>query len=230
MSSGATSTVVECTTANRTMGLGSGAGQFSINSTEFQFFFNSGLSLGGATCGSQRVSGITAENSLHIGGILTLLVNRDDCDVVFANTGSTFYALAAQADSGILVGVNIGTTTGSLYLDGDLENSSTADPETRVIFSNSTTASASQMLTLEATTGTLYAHGILSLNAGTGVILLNDFTQTVADGMLHINADFESGGDGTFTVTTGKALNNLDGKVSITAWDIDVAGTIPRIF
>ena len=39
---------------------------------------------------------------------------------------------------------------------------------------------------------------------------------------LVFNVDYESGGDGTFTVNTGKVFRSSDSSVTLTAWDVDL--------
>ena len=41
-----------------------------------------------------------------------------------------------------------------------------------------------------------------------------------------IKPDFESPGDGTLTVVATKVLSTLDAEMVITAWDLDLAGSI----
>ena len=41
-----------------------------------------------------------------------------------------------------------------------------------------------------------------------------------------INSDFESAGDGSLTVVTTKAVNSNNSDITLTAWDIDLAGTL----
>ena len=41
-----------------------------------------------------------------------------------------------------------------------------------------------------------------------------------------MNADYESAGDGTFTVITGKVVTSNKSDVTITAWDMDLDGSL----
>lgn len=43
---------------------------------------------------------------------------------------------------------------------------------------------------------------------------------------LVINADFESPGDGTLTVVSGEVVTSNKSDIVITAWDIDLSGSI----
>ena len=50
------------------MGLGAGAGQFSLTAAEFTQITSSGMSIGGSMCGSQTIDGVANANSAGIGG------------------------------------------------------------------------------------------------------------------------------------------------------------------
>ena len=41
-----------------------------------------------------------------------------------------------------------------------------------------------------------------------------------------INSDFDGDGDGTLTVQTGKTITTSNGIVTITAWDMDMDGSV----
>ena len=102
--------ITECTTGDRTVGLGAGAGQFSLTAAEFTQITSSGMSNGGSMCGSQTIDGVANANSAGIGGVVTLNAVRDNAGVTFETTPSTFFALVAQADNGMVVNTDIVAT------------------------------------------------------------------------------------------------------------------------
>jgi hypothetical protein len=81
------------------------------------------------------------------------------------------------------------------------------------------------LITLEAT-GRILPAGSLTLNAQTGVYITDNMTTATSNKALVINADSDSNGSsGTLTVATGKGITSNKSDVTITAWDVDLAGT-----
>jgi hypothetical protein len=81
-----------------------------------------------------------------------------------------------QADNGVVAGANVTTTGGTLHLDGDLDDSSSADRHNTVILQDGTTLTAKTKLTLEDTSGNpggdhVTVGGTVTLRAGSGVLL-----------------------------------------------------------
>jgi len=84
-------------------------------------------------------------------------------------------------------------------------------------------------MTLEATTGgvsSIMPDQRLTLLAGGGLIILNDMTTQTSNKPLVMDTDFESEGDGTLTVWTGKTVTSNKSDVTITAWDVDMGGSL----
>ena len=79
--------------------------------------------------------------------------------------------LAAQADNGVVVEQDVSTDTESMYLDGDLENSSSADGTNTVGITAEVTVTAETVLTLEASNKWIEPAGKLTLRAGAGVVV-----------------------------------------------------------
>ena len=101
--------------------------------------------------------------------ILSIFVTRDDAQIKFSGSPSSFNILNVQADNGVLIKVDTMATSGSMYLDGDHENSSTADGINSVEISNTRTVTAKTVLTLESKTGRgIVAQGALTLQSGSG--------------------------------------------------------------
>jgi hypothetical protein len=157
---------------------------------------------------------------------MTLIASGDDLQVVFDTAPSTFYALAVQADNGVVMEVDLTTTTAALHIDADYENSSSADGTNSVSSTDGLVISAETLMTLESTTGSVLLAGKLTLIAGSGLVLLDSMTTTNAAKPLVIDADFESEGDGTLTVWTGKTVTTNNSDMTITAWDMDMGGSM----
>jgi hypothetical protein len=93
-------------------------------------------------------------------------------------------------------------------------------------------------MTLESSTGSIRPAGALTLQAGTGVVMLDSLTAASGSRPITIDADYVSTyahhpvwgqprdgsatGDGTLTVVAGKAITTKNGELQITAWDIDL--------
>jgi hypothetical protein len=227
VSSGTAATTIATETA-RTIGVGILTEQMKISTSELQGILATGLTIGCAGVNkSMRVSGITAGSSNGISEIVTLLATVDDSQITFNNAASTFNAMSAQADNGLLISREITTTTGALYLDGDVEDDAAADLDNRVNFlTDGLSFSAKTVMTLEATLGSIRAAGALTLQAGTGIVILNSIAITATGKSLTIAADYESGGDGTLTIGAGKTLVTNNGLLTVTAADVDFSGSV----
>jgi hypothetical protein len=118
-----------------------------------------GMTIGGARCGSQVVDAVLATNSASLLGMLTLLATRDDAQVTFSGTSSTFNAMAVQADNGVLVQADASTVVGVLYLDADSDDNSTTDVPNQIQFAAGITVLAKTLLTLESTQDKLVRAG-----------------------------------------------------------------------
>jgi hypothetical protein len=121
-----------------------------------------GIRVGSTSGGSITVDGITQTNSDTLLPLVTLMASHNDAKVVFDTTASTFYALAAQADNGVVIKMDVTTDTGSMYLDGDSENSSADDGVNTVGLTDGIMLTSKIRLTLEATTGSIVPAGELS--------------------------------------------------------------------
>lgn len=206
-SSGTGPMEIQCTTPGRIVALGDPGytAQMNIDANEVGRIACEGLMLGGPICGHQRVGGISDATSSNILGIVTLLANRDDQWVTFQGAGATFAALSVQADNAVYVKTDVTSTTGILYLDADLEDSYYQDSINTLKFTDAVTVTAKTLITLESTTYQIQPTGRLTLQAGAGIVVLDTTEVTSLNTFLVFNADHVEEGDGTFTVTTGKA-------------------------
>jgi hypothetical protein len=172
------------------------------------------------------VEKIRVGGSGNIAPLVSLVSTNDDSQIIFQTYGSTFNALAAQADNGIVVAIDILTSGGAMYLDGDLENSSTQDGLNSVGFTDGLVLTAHSVLTLESSTGDIAPVGTVTLQAGAGIVILDDMTSVTTGKAVVIKPDFESAGDGVLTVVATKTVTTVDAPMVITAWDIDVSGAL----
>ena len=81
-------------------------------------------------------------------------------------------------------------------------------------------------LTLASTTGSIAPAGKLTLKAGCGIIVLDSLTTATSSQALVMDADYESEGDGTLSLISTKMLSSSKSDVTITAWDIDLDGSL----
>ena len=108
-----------------TGGGGAGAGSWA----------GTGLRIANGVNGSVTVNGIESAHSEYVYPLVTLIAQSDDTQVTFATTSSTFHALAAQADNGVDRGGGCDSRYWcDVHLDGDYENSSSADATNDVQF------------------------------------------------------------------------------------------------
>lgn len=204
-----------------TIGLGATAGNLTITGAELLNITATGLTIGDATNGNITVDGITAANSNNISGTLTLNATKDNASITFSGTDSTFNGIAANADDGITVGVDISTDVGGLALEGDADNA--ADTNDNITFVAGTTIASFGNITLDATTGGMTGAGALTLNARSG-LTVNDSLTTA--GATVMNADTNNNGSSTFTLAAGAAIVTGNNTLSITADKMAVSGTL----
>jgi hypothetical protein len=121
--------------------------------------------------------------------------------------------------------VDLDLVTSQLYFNSDYHASVEANAPNNVVFTDGRLITAQTLMTLEAATNAAAA-GKLTLQAGSGVVLLDSLRGMNTNKALVINADYDSAGDGTLTVTTLKVINSNKSDITITAWDIDLDGVL----
>jgi hypothetical protein len=214
-------------TNQRTIGIGTTDNDYDLEADEVASITSTGIFIGDYTSNKEiTVDGVTAANSNTITVIVTLLTTVDDSSVTFTATSSSFHTLAVQADNAVSVDTDITATTGGMYLDGDYENSSSGDTVNDVQFTDGVRVAAETLMTLESTTGNMKPAAKLTLVAGSGIVVLDDMTTTGTNSPLVMDVDYESNNDGTLTVWTGKTVTSNKSDVTITAWDVDMAGSL----
>ena len=94
------------------------------------------------------------------------------------------------------------------------------------ILSGGRVITAKTIMTLETSTGNMMKQRELTLTAGSGMVILNSLNSAFTDQLVVINADYESTGDGTLTIAAGKTVKSNDSDMYITAWDLDLQGSL----
>jgi hypothetical protein len=224
--SGTVSTTMLAFTPGQEVAFGTSPKDLYITDSEFGAFTAVGLTFGDTVNADILVNGVTTSGSNGISQILSIVATRDDAQIQFSGTASTFNILASQADNGVMVEADITTTTAGMYLDSDAENSSSSDSVNSIMFTDGRKLSAKTVLTLEASVGLIVPNGDVTLEAGTGIVLLDSVQGASSSNELVINADYEVAGDGTFTVVTGRTVITNNCVLTVTAWDIDLDGGV----
>ena len=100
------------------------------------------------------------------------------------------------------------------YAEVSGDNSDTwSDSGLRLAVQRHGTETASGVLTLEAAIGSLIIQGgALTLRAGSGIVLEDSMTGGSSGQQLVLNADSDSNGDGTLTVSATKTVSSGDRK------------------
>merc|ERR1719502_2653186 len=122
---------------------------------------------------------------------------------------------------------DVTTTSNGMYLDGDYENSSSADNSPHTAIANvvsvldGRTVTAKTVMTLESSASRIVPSGNVTFKAGSGLVLLDDMKDSMKNQTLIFDVDYESTGDGTLTVVVGKGIESNDCDMLITAWNTD---------
>ena len=219
------------TYSGNNIGVGTILEQVAIEGGEVQNIHAVGLVVGSTVSKNMKIVDINNVNSENIQGITTLLTTRDNAFIQFTGARSTFFGLAVQSDDGISIGTDLAGSSSILYLDSDYDDSIADDNSGTIFWSTGKTMDAKHVLTLEATSAVMSVSGELSLRAGTGIVLLNDLRNELnrrdhAGGTYVFDADYELFGDGTLTLVSGREVVSNHGTMMITAWDIDLSGSL----
>ena len=219
---------VHASLADQTMRLGSGSVKsLTVSDDELQRIAAAGgLVFGATTAGDINIGGVSLLGSGSIGAVTTVFAQGDDAQVKFDTGVSSFNSLVVQADNGINVTQHVTATGAHLHLDGDMDNSNSDDIVNKVQFSSGITIRAKTLITLEATAGILERVGALTMEAGSGVVIWDDFSSVETRTPLVINTDYVDDKVGTFTVAAGKVIDTNEGSLTLTAWDVELDGGI----
>jgi hypothetical protein len=197
-----------------------------LSSTELSTLSaTSGAHIGFA--GSMNINGVSATHSAGLQGVVSLIASKSLTGLTFMAAPSNFHALNIQAEKPIALDGDITSATGVILLDADYDNDNDSDGTRDLALENGVTVAAKSLLIMAVTNGKIELKGTATLQAGTGVTLLDDLEGT-GSGALVIDADSAdtATGDGEFTLASGKYLSSDNAPVTITAFDVTLDGAI----
>ena len=191
------------------------AGGLNVSNADFTQLTSTGIQIttaGNITASSVVQPGtVSGTTSLSAGGSIS-----------FVSGSSSFAALDVQAADGVVLNVDVLTTSGDLQIDGD--SNDTADTGDQVQIASSVQLTSAGTLALDSTTGGISALGPLGLNAANGVTISAGLT---SNGALTVDADTDaSDQNGTFTVAASASIDTGNNAIQITADDVDFLGTV----
>ena len=242
-----------------TIGLGGSAATMQITDAELDNITAANFTIYAPS--DVTINGVTADTGNSIDG--TFLVDAAG-KVTFATANSDFKTLEIQADDGIEVNtVIVSTDTGSITMDGNVDNSADAsdtiafvgvaglDSKTTLSLTSTndglTSAAATTITAVGRVTisDAFVASAALDITSSDDDILFSDdftgggITNFKADDDITLNGDVSLGGttlfdadvdngdnDGTFTIAGAKTITTNNNALTISADDIDLAGSI----
>ena len=225
INSGNAGTTLQVSQSGDTIGLGGGAGTFSVSSNDLAQITAIGLTIGSATNGTITVDGVTSTSTP-----LTLIANSGTSAVNFSSNASSFNNLTLEAGTG---GVSFGSDLSAADLNVT-SGGAIADTGTLTITGTSsfTADVANQAITLNNTSN-LFT-GAVSLNTtGTGdATLTSNNAVTLSTSTVGGDLDVTVGGDNSLNVTgagsAGGAINLRaeDDIIFTAAGDLSANGNI----
>jgi hypothetical protein len=221
LNSGSADTTLAAT-AGRTVRVGQGTADYTLDSSELQKITAANLTIGDSTNGNISVNGVAAGDLANVAGTVNLLATGNGRSISFIGNVSSFPALTARADNGIQVGFGPPkTTVGDLFFDGDADNSPDGDDAVR--FAAGVVLESAGSMRLKATTGGLVGDRALTLRAARG-ITLDDSLSVPGPGFIDILADTDADGIGNFVLAAGRTVNSFNNPISIVSADINLLG------
>lgn len=218
------------TAASRTIGLGTATGDMTIDNDELSRITTSTLTIDGDTVTRITVSGVdltgnTAPTRVVLGA------GDPTGQIFFSTTASSFKALDALANNGVMINTNLTTTGAELFVNGDFDNAAAPTlADDAIHIAAGLTLRAKTGLTLRSTTGGTIADGNVTLLGDEGVTISGNFTNAL--GSTTVNADNDANGSGTFTYQNGTMTlgNSTTARnLQVTAADVDLQGTIAAL-
>ena len=208
-----------------TVGVGTAVGTMTLDTAELSRITSGSLTIGGSATGSITISGVTNAASGNVGAV-TLKAGVDGAMITFGSTPSTFIALTASANDGILVQGNVTTSSGNLALNGDADTVNVADigdTHENIIIDSGITLQSAGGIALQAAGRGISALGLLDLVASNGVDIRSNLTSS---GPLQVNADSNANGTGTFLVESGVTVNTQGNQLIASAASVNLLGSI----
>ena len=225
-----TGNVLIASTNNINIGVGENLSGFSyqVSDAELQNLTAANLTIGDADTGNIYIRGLATEDTANISELVSIEAIRDDRNIYFDDTASTFKTLSAVADRGVYVYKDLSTTVGDLTLNGDYDNS--GDGFDRVYFSGAPTVSSNEDLILSSQSGGIRTNSAVNLHANKDVVMNHGFYHE-GTGDIVISADHDESGafgeEGDFIFNSGN-FDATHNKIQIYADDVTIDGTITR--
>ncbi len=223
-----------------TIGLGNATGDISISGAELQNITAGTLTLGDNFTSQINIDGVTAAQSNNVDLVQLRAEQNNTSTINFNNNASTFNALDILADGGVNVNVDVTTDTGSFVSESvAVHVSGSSNPDVKFTLAEGATVTSATNISIEADVieqgGDFIAGGSITLDGlviapGTVVLTANDgitITENlINDGQIIINADGNLDGNGIFALLSGISIDSQNNRISITASDFDIQGTI----
>jgi hypothetical protein len=124
------------------------------------------------------------------------------------------------------------TTVGLMTLDADMDEQHVGgvDDHNKLSIDDTRTLTSRGRMTLDSTSQGIVRSGAgttpVTLMAESGITIDDHLSGTETSQTLHVDADSNDSGSGTFTLKSSKSITTNDGVLYITAADIQVLGTI----
>lgn len=240
ITSGTAGTTLLAAKSGRTIGLGSGAGDFSLSNTELGLFTAASLTVGNSSNGTITVTGLTSPSTP-----LTLNATSTGSAVNFATTASTSLgSLTINAGTGgVDFGVDVATTgsltvnsdaaiagAGILTVNGTASFNTTGSSNATVVSNSALTLGASSvggnlLVTIGGDSslnvnGTVQVDGNTTLRADDDVIFtaVGDITTTSGNIIVTADNDLDNNGTGgAITMDQGTTFQTGTGTIALSA-------------
>ncbi|MBN2843316.1 MAG: hypothetical protein JXM68_09515, partial [Sedimentisphaerales bacterium] len=193
---------------------------FNISATELSHIYTGNLIM--RTAGNVNISDILAGAADNVTYMVTFVI---DGHAVLDND-CVFNAITIYANDGIDLGGNLTTQTGDVILDGDYNNVDDGNGLDSIVFAAGSTVSSANVLTLDATNGTLIGLGALTLEAQEGININDDLS---TNGDLTLNADSDLNGTGDLASAPGKSYSCNDHDLNLTAANVQFDSGIANV-
>ena len=205
-----------------TIGLGGTAGTMQITDAELDNITATGFTIYAPS--DVTINGVTADTGNDIDG--TFLVDATG-KVTFATANSDFKTLEIQADDGIVVNtVTVSTDTGSITMDGNVDNS--ADASDTIAFVGVSGLDSQTTIGLTSTNDGITSAAATTITANTQVTISDAFVASAAlditssNNAVVFSSDFTGGGNTNFSADDGITLNGNVSLGGTTVFDADV--------
>ncbi|MGY8761099.1 MAG: beta strand repeat-containing protein, partial [Nitrospinaceae bacterium] len=202
INSGTAETTLQVSQSADTIGLGGGAGTFSLSSNDLAQITAVGLTIGNATNGTITVDGVTSTSTP-----LTLVANSGASAVNFSSTASSFNNLTLDAGTGgVSFGSNLSAADLSVTSGGAITDTGAL---TITGTSSFTTDVANQAITLDNRSNAFT--GAVNLNtSGTGdATLTSNSSVTLSTSTVGRDLNVTVGGDNSLSVTGAGSVGGL---------------------